>query len=219
MIELQNEIHYRHIEAMYRQNGYRFFKGAYNCNFFGIRNREAGQTRIFHQTDKFDDLIGVAFEDKHKNGIVIIAVGTVDPGLQSLVAPVFIEQIKNGALILAEDYYPSVYTLEPNGWGYWNYPVLRQTGNFRGFRDNNKNQWLDLEGVQQEGKWFGAGLHTTKKGYDPVRIGPWGAGCQVVEHYEDHQAMMKPALMQSKLGLGNKCSYGLFAKPSLLAIL
>jgi len=191
---------YSEVKVLFECLGYRFYdNGAYNVNLFGIRR--------LSKVDEFDDVLGIAYRDDFGNGIVLEHKGTTDPGLYWLKTKM---GNPNGTFILAPGQYPKCWNIgNHNG-----YEALVQNGMpFKGWRDNDKDGQLDLEGKTYTDV-TGLNMHTTSFLNEIEKVGAYSAGCQVRQKDEDHRMVME-ILKRSASLWGNKFSYTLIDQNEL----
>lgn len=145
--------------------GYRVFDGghAYNLNIVGLRS----SSRV---SGKFDDLIACAYREKIGGPwIVRYWEATLDAGAYWLEHPMR----SDGTAILKGGQYRSAYKLGIHR----GYPALTQAERVTVYRDNNRDNLLDMvEGTEVSGL-FGINIH--KAGESSTQVGKWSAGCQV----------------------------------------
>jgi hypothetical protein len=189
---------YETVGNMYAKAGYKFYDtGKYNVNIFGIRKDLT--------VDLFNDVIGIAYRDEKNNAQLKAFVGTTDPGTYWLK-----EKLgnMNGTFILMEGFYPKCWKI---GKHKGEYEALVQAGPdvFRGWRDNNSDNKMDMVGkiytdVQ------GLNCHTTShlKG-KADKVGAYSAACQVLKYTADHLQMMTICKKSAEL-YGPLFSYALF---------
>lgn len=153
-----------------RANGYKFFTGPWNINLFGIRTPNK-------HTDTFDDMIGVIFEDTHLKPHCIVFNATTEPGKNYLLAP----PNKLGTGIIVPGQYRGVWKYE-SSWGRFEYPILRQVGMFKVYRDNTKDAKIDLDAKTIEDNYNGGfQLHKAWSNGYAENVDYVSAGCQAIQ--------------------------------------
>jgi hypothetical protein len=164
---------YTDVLALYDQRGYPFDPGT--INIFGRRNKNI-------KADLWDDVIGVAFPDQQ----VLAFSGTTDPGRSPLLKKSGVNE--NGIFILKPGFYANCWHRSLHKG---KYKALCQFGYgiFRGWRDNDKDGVLDLNGAE----WRdvrGLNLHTTRWDKKVVRVGDFSEACQVVEVAKEYDQII-----------------------------
>lgn len=191
-------INYNRLKELYQKMGYKFFdRGDYNVNVFGFR--------LTIGTDKWDDVIGVAYRE---NGVPILKMykGTTDPGLY------YLEHLMNedGCAILVPGQYLKSHKIGPHGKH--QYSALRQNGILSVFRDGDLDDThtLDYNTIDTDDDFYinihhGWGSETVKRN---------SAGCQVIQSKKDFKEFMS-IMYNASSTWGNTFSYTLFDLKSL----
>ena len=189
---------YESVRDLYAKLGYRFYdEGKFNVNLFGIRRSL--------EVDIFNDLLGIAYRDEKNEPQLLLHAGTTKPGLYWLK-----NKLGNmkGTFILAPGYYSRCWKI---GLHHGEYQALVQAGNkiFKGWRDNDSDGQLDMNGPIYDDVQ-GLNSHTTSllRG-DAQKVGAYSAGCQVRKRLEDHKKLMDVCARSSEI-YGNLFSYALF---------
>lgn len=168
--------------ARARQLGHQIWGDPYRIWLFGIRSPE----RI---ANKFDDLLGgVWFE----GGLWHVRYwpGTTDPGTYWLENPSRVE----GTAILKEGQYLDTWQIGLHGGAY---RALVQTGNtVTVYRDNNRDEVLDLDPASAMTGWFGINIHRATSSGQSTEVNQWSAGCQVHARDDAFDEMMALADIQ-----------------------
>lgn len=188
---------YEDIINIYSKKGYNFFDGnkPFNVNIFGIRTKT--------DTDDFDDYLGVAFRDGDLEPVVYLWPATTDPGRHWLNNPLN----NKGTAIVVPGQYPGVWEI---GKHQGKYTALRQKGNIKVYRDNDKDNEHDLDSSTiQEGKYYGINCHRSNPKSESYMVNKWSAGCQVFKKVDDFDILMKIANKSAAL-YGNSFTYTLF---------
>jgi len=162
-----------------RSHEYQFFTGSWNINLFGIRTPDSSP-------ESFNDLIGVIYQDEHKVYHCKLFKATTELGVKYLKNPVN----GLGAGIIAEGQYPSVWKYAKH-WGKFKYPMLRQVSTFKVYRDNNKDDVIDLDAETLENNTNGGfQLHKAYHNSYATKIGGISAGCQVIQDPWEYEYLM-----------------------------
>lgn len=168
-----SEFTYHDIKSLYKQHGYPFREGTFNVNPFAIRARDM-------VVDEFNDIIGVVFIDNFLNYQCLTFKGTTKPGLYYLK-----NKLGNidGTFILKPGFFPDCWV---KGKHRGQYEALVQAGPgvFSGWRDADADGELDMHGTIYTNV-TGLNLHTTSFVSEVDKVGPYSAGCQVVEDGRD----------------------------------
>ncbi len=159
---------YRRVKSVLKKKGYNFFEGELNINLIGVRSKEikAGQ---------FDDFLCLAYEEGGQKILKRIPA-TTDPGVYYLEHPMNVK----GTAILVPGQYSGVFEIGT----YKGQPAFKQVGPFKVYRDNNKDEILDMIPGSIMSGYQGIHAHG-KRGYLATSIGRWSAACQVPEFDED----------------------------------
>lgn len=190
---------YDKIQAVYKKKGFRFFEnGDYNVNIFGIRTSE-----IF--TNKFDDIIGLAYKFENTKHTLIIP-GTTKPGLFGDGA--VLNPRPEGVAIIIPGYYRSVWKFIDDYSTWLNYPFFYQIGKFKIWRDNNKDTILDHIN-EKDAPSNGLNLHRMSwNNISGQYVNNWSEGCQGAEEPEFKKLL--PIIRKSVKVYGQVFSYALF---------
>lgn len=178
-------------------------KGDYNINTIGIRSSNA-------RAGKFDDVLCQFYKVKGQ-WVFKAYKATTDPGLTYLQNPLNAK----GCAIVVPGYYTGVYQLGTHK----GFPALRQSGNLKVYRDNNRDQVLDYNPATIEtGSDMFCNIHYSQGDGQLDIIGPWSAGCQVLSAGRDsnlYKQFLAPYYKASTL-YGNRFSYGLLEEKDLI---
>jgi len=189
---------YQRIRANFDRSGYVFFTGKFNMNLFAVR----GKDRV---PDAFDDTLYVVYEDSTGEPVVQEFPCTVDPGIPWLVAPMN----PGGAAAIAPGQYRRAWKIGK----FRGTDALIQVGNFRIFRDNDKNKTFDYrpESVHTSQPTDGIFLHEHFQTFDEARIiDRSSAGCVVPKQRYGHRKLMRILNLQKFAGLGDTFTFTLF---------
>jgi len=193
---------YDQIKASYKALGYTFDERHLACNIFGIRNKE-------NVVDAFNDIIGMAQLDIIANKPIIhLYAGTTDPGSAFLNDKLMNEE---GTFIMAPGFYPNIWAIGMHAGKYE--ALIQARAGFKGWRDKNKDGKIDMTGPLYTDA-AGVDHHTTNFLTDAEKVGPYSAGCQVVQHHNDFLNLM-PLYHIHYQKYGGLFSYALFAEDQI----
>lgn len=174
---------YQDAKKLYEKHNYKFRTDKWALNLFGIRSKNS-------QSDKFDDLGGICWIDDEGEHIQHFWM-TTDPGKHWLQTPLD----SSGCIIMVPGQYLQVY-----GKGLHNgkYECFKQLGPMAYVRDNDKNTELDFSLYRDPKKrrdhlfWGvnGTNFHKADKNKILTFIGPYSAGCQVVQKSETYDKLI-----------------------------
>ena len=176
-------------QTIKQMTNYKWFeKGDYNLNIVGIRNSNT-KGKV---TNRFDDKITLSYKigtDEYGNGGEWQFHSfdcTTDPGTH------WVENImrKEGVAILKPGQYRSSHKIRKHQG---RYEALGQQKPVKVYRDDNLDQWYNLnEDSVQEGL-FGINIHRATKyaGKKSTQVDKWSAGCQVIASNDDWKLFMK----------------------------
>jgi hypothetical protein len=176
--------------------GYPFYDtGDYNLNIIGIRTKDA-------RSNLFNDWLCFAFR-QNDYPLLLAFQATTDPGVYWRQNPMNID----GTAIVVPGHYPKMWTI---GKHRGKYDALVQRGIVRVWRDNNKDEILDMDplGPVQDG-YFGINLH--HGGVSPGEVNQWSAGCQVFAKSDDFDLAMA-VIRRSVIEHGPYFSYTLLTE-------
>jgi hypothetical protein len=194
------DLSYAQVKRLYKKKKYKFCEGTYNLNIFGIRDTT-------FVDDKFNDYIGVAYEDSQCKFKVDLYKGTTDPSIHWLRNPLN----KNGTAIMLEGQYRGCYKIGIHGrTGNFPYESLEQIGEMAYVRDSNKDDVLDIDPSKKITGIFKTNLHRCSRHKIVRYISLYSAGCQVIQDPKHFDELMVTAKRQVSLGWGDKFSYTLF---------
>jgi len=182
---------YKEIEEMFREKGYKFFKGDLNINLFATRKKI--------NSNKFDDLFTIVYE---KNGVQYVKEFpvTTDAGFYWLKNPM---QTK-GTAIIVPGQYVGAYEIGHHR----DYVALRQKSKMKYYRDANRDNLHDLTGKIEEGIYY-TNIHLA--GLDSMYVDKWSAGCIVFKKLYDFKTMME-IVKESAKKYGNSFTFTLFSE-------
>ena len=193
------------IEETMKQKGYKYFKnGDYNLNIIGIRN-SLTKNKV---TNRFDDKMTLSYKE---NGIWKFHMFdcTTDPGTH------WVENImrKEGVAILKPGQYRGSHKIRKHQG---RYEALGQQRPVKVYRDNNRDQWYNLnEDFVQEGL-FGINIHraTALEGKTSTYVNKWSAGCQVIASNDDWMEFLG-ICQEAREHWGNSFSYTLIESKNI----
>ncbi len=170
------------LEELYKYT-YKVYTRPYELNIVSYRtaNRVA---------NSFDDYIFVFYKDKDGRWITHTWQSTSDPGTKALRFPVN----HLGTAILVAGQYVDAYQL---GLHKGEYPAVVQVAPVRVYRDNNKDNVLNLNPLTINKGTFGINIH--KAGLESAVVENWSSGCQVFKRSKDFDSFMVLAKKHAKL--------------------
>ena len=169
-------------QTIKQMTDYKWFeKGDYNLNIVGIRNSNT-KGKV---TNRFDDKITLSYKVDGEWQFHCFDC-TTDPGTH------WVENImrKEGVAILKPGQYRSSHKIRKHQG---RYEALGQQKPVKVYRDDNLDQWYNLnEDSVQEGL-FGINIHRATKyaGKKSTQVDKWSAGCQVIASNDDWKLFMK----------------------------
>lgn len=183
--------------------GYTYFStGVFNVNIIGVRRNKV------ENKNTFDDYIVIEYYNDKRNLCKYIFPCTTTPGKVYLNKP----QNKKGCSILVPGQYRSAFTI---GKHRDKYEALVQKLPVKVYRDNNKDNNLDMNPKTIESGMFGINIH--KAGYSSSFVNDWSAGCQVFKREYDFDTFMGICHLQSNNGLGSTFTYTLIDEKDLVS--
>lgn len=174
---------YQDVKRLYLSKGYKFREQKMALNLFGIRSK-------ISQSDKFDDLGGLAWIDEEGEHLQNFWM-TTDPGKHWLLTPMN----SSGCIIMVPGQY-----LECYGKGLHNgkYECFKQVGPMAYVRDNDRNTELDFSLYRDPEKrkkhlfWGiqGTNFHRASLGKLTSLVQSYSAGCMVVQKPEIYKKLI-----------------------------
>lgn len=152
-------------------------KRNYDLNIFGVRtaNIAAGA---------FDDWLGVFWMNWDTDGWEFhIWQATTDPGTYYLDKPLNV----SGTAIMTEGQYLSSYRI---GLHKGKYEALVQCKPVTVYRDNDRDEILDMMPDTIQNGLFGLNIHRASADHRSIQVAKWSAGCQVVADPRDFAKLM-----------------------------
>lgn len=166
-----------------------FENGDLNVNIIAVRS-----DIIDRSEDSFDDVLFLYYKF-NDNWVEYKFEITSVPGLMELQNPSFPEAKKNGTAIIVPNQYRGAYKV---GYHY-NQEALIQYKPIKIYRDNNRNNIIDLDpNTAIEGYW-GINIHSTNEYWTLDKIKNWSAGCTVFRFLKEHKLFMDIMKKSSKL--------------------
>ena len=167
--------------------------GNYNLNIIGVRKEKGSM-------DVYDDWIMCIYK---RDGIWCMDewTATVDPGkywVKNFDNP-------NGVAYLVPGQYRSAWSI---GKHRGKYDALVQVKPVQVYRDNNKDEVVDLNPTTIDTGIFGINIHRSHETALMTSVDQWSAGCQVFQRPEDFAKFMELARLSASL-YGNKFTYTL----------
>lgn len=161
--------------------GYRFFeRGDYNLNLIAIRSADTN-------ANTFNDLLCVAYKVDGQWQLKKYPI-TTDPGQYYREHPMNVK----GTAIMVPGQHSGGFKL---GLRKGRFPALIQARALPVWRDNNRDQQLDMTGKVDRG-WHAIQVHHAREGGTSTIVGKWSAGCQVLANADDHVELISLCQMQ-----------------------
>src|SRR3990167_2543915 len=203
------------LKEIFRKKGYPFYavKGFYNLCIVGVRSSES-------VSNKFDDFIGVAYQNGNMVAQMEWYPATTDPGKHFLQNPLN----KYGTLIMVPGYHERAYQKGLHGREGKNpYPALEQVAPMKYVRDNNKDMILDFSLYRDPEKLkdnlitgiFKSNIHRASQFKILQLVENISAGCQVIQKLSDFNKLMALVDKQILHGHGDVFSYTLLEETDL----
>lgn len=152
------------------------FTNPYLMNIAAVRDTD--------NPDEWNDLlIYFYFDDNGRCNIEYVPEFTTDPGLKYLNSPTN----SSGTAIIVEGWYRKLWKL---GLHKGQYEALVQNTPIKVYRDNNKDDKLDLNPKSISEGMFGINLHRANVNSKAKKVSVHSAGCCVVRNYSDWTKFM-----------------------------
>ena len=151
-----------------------FTKGDYNLNITGIRSPE----RV---ANAFDDRLCVTYKADDMWITETLEI-TTDPGSPYLLKPL---ANTKGTAILCPGQYRGAYSI---GFHRGQYKALVQSGKVKVYRDDDRDNILDMDPETIQDGYFGINIH--KRTGDSDTVNGASAGCQVFRYEHEFDRMM-----------------------------
>lgn len=184
------------LQERLRNLNYAFFDGnkPYNINIIAVRSKN----RI---ANAFDDHFHLCYRDRMLRMHHFIFHGTTDPGENHLFAPLS----SKGTAIVVPGQYRGIWGL---GLHAGKYRALVQVKPIKVYRDNNRDNILNLDPKTIEEGMFGINLHRASEWRNLKDVGLYSAGCQVIQSAKDFELIIK-ACEISLMEYGNNFTFTL----------
>lgn len=164
--------------------GHQIWGEPYRMWYFGIRSPQ----RV---ANAFDDLLGAAWVCEEGLWNLAYWPGTTDPGTYWLEHPSRVE----GTAILVEGQYLDTWMLGPHGDPPYE-ALVQWGGTVKVYRDDNRDNILDMDPDTIMEGWFGIQLHRSTASGESTEVNKWSAGCQVHAKSAGFDEMMRLAHVQ-----------------------
>lgn len=156
------------IEAAVKAKDYKWFED--KLNIVGIRTNDK-------TTNIFNDFITYSYKDKKTGQWVFIGFNaTTDPGLYWLEKPGRV----TGTGILVPDQYIDIWQWGMGANGYKQF--LQLGGPVKAYRDNNRDNYLDMDPKSIEQGYFGMNGHRAHATILQKWVDKYSAMCQVIQN-------------------------------------
>jgi hypothetical protein len=169
------------IESLFKAmqfKGYKVFEDdskPFNLNIVGIRSKDL-------EVNTFNDALCVFWKWKHGWNLYTMPC-TTDTGLYWLNVPM----TARGTAIVVPNQYRGLWQI---GLHQGKYEALVQRGNIKVYRDNNKDDRLDMSDKTIEEGVFGINCHRAMDEQGANVVNKWSAGCQVLQSDHDYEVFM-----------------------------
>lgn len=195
------DIKIENLISSFEKLGYPVFKNQTNdnnLNIFGIRTADL-------TPNSFNDFVGIFWLFQNKWTLWVFNA-TTDPGLYWLKNPMNVK----GTAILVPGHYPKAYI-----YGYHRgYPALQQVNPMNYYRDNNRDNYLDMKGMIYK-EIAATNIHHAGNTDQIQLVDKWSAGCQVIEKISDWNKFLTKIIL-AKSTFGNSFSYTLITESQYL---
>ena len=162
------------IYQAYKRNFYIWHSEPCRLNLFGIRKLRYMNT--------FDDIFGFCYIE-HGAHVFQCFDCTTDPGESVLKTP---ENCKGTAILVPGQYIDTWTTGLHKG-----YSAFVQHKEVKVYRDNNKNEELDIDPSSIDIGFFGINIHRASSNMKSTNVNNWSAGCQVLADPNDFKILLK----------------------------
>lgn len=174
---MKTEIKESDIIKLMERKDYIINTGINQLNIVGIRSADSSTV------NKFNDLIVVFFSDYidyFERINIYMFPATTKPGIT------YLRKLLNpaGTAVLV----PGQYKYK-KGLHKGKIPALIQAEEVSVYRDRNKNDKIDIDPKTITKGYYGINIHPAGKILSNW-IGPWSAGCQVIQKYSDYTILM-----------------------------
>lgn len=189
------------IKAAMRAKGYVVFgneERGYDLNLFGIRSNDLS-------ANTFNDTIGVMYRAAGQ-WVLFAFPATTDPGVYWRENPMNVD----GAAILKPGQYRGAYRIGLHK----TYPALQQDAPVTVYRDDDRDDALDLSEDTIQTGMFGINIHRASSKQASSQVNRWSAGCQVIAdpaHFDFLLSLCK----KSRTIYGSSFTYTLLTEEDL----
>ena len=163
------------VKAWMKAKGYKIFTANGVPNIVGIRN-------VIKETNQFIDKCHVWWTENGKEQSHVYTI-TTRPGKHYLENPIN----DKGAGILVPGQYLNIWELGMHRGK--QFALCQRGGSVKVYRDNNKNDIIDIVPGSIDEGWFGIDGHHAGED-DADEIGYYSAGCQVWRFHGAHNSLM-----------------------------
>ena len=192
----QEQFQVERLKQVMTKKGYNFFEeGNYNLNIIGIRSNNV-------KAGSYDDFITCTFKDNANNWVCKHWKATTDAGTHWLKNPMSTK----GTAILVPNQYRGIYSIDLHNNKY--NALCQRNGSVEVYRDNDKNQILDMNKATIEKGMFGINIHRSNPYSEVSKVDKFSAGCQVFKNVKDFNEFMGICEKAKDLW-GNKFTYTL----------
>jgi hypothetical protein len=188
--------------------GFKVFTTPYSVTLLSIRNPET------LSVDVWDDKTIALWYDSSKKLNIFQCTSTTHPGINYLMKP--FRGTKGPICMLDGIQFRGLYKLMDKGHNppSGGYRAFRQVKPAEYVRDTNLNSVNDYNNLIKNPNniikgIFNTNLHRASQYKINNLIGPWSAGCQVIQKYEDFIQLIAIGNKQIEMGLGDTFSYGI----------
>ena len=188
------------IERVMLANGMKVFTQPFDVTMGGIRTKD-------NKSNKFNDWLFSMYHDKNGKKIYEILPGTTDAGLYYRLNPM---QVKGTAIIQHGVQHRGAYQLQDpkkdrSKRGHRGQKAFRQIKSMLYWRDADRDEYLDFDGIEQKSNFATNGHYMGTVGNN---VNNWSAGCwgAIIKTMDK---LFKIAQAQIDNGLGDKFSFAL----------
>ncbi len=186
------------------KKGYDVFESdskPFNLNIVGIRNSKP-------TTNLFNDYISIFWKYEGRWNYLEFQATSL-PGLKYLETPMN----PKGCAILVPNQYRGVYQIDLHGGKYE--ALCQRNGKVQVYRDDNKDNFLDLDESTLDEGYFGINIHRSNPRTESTSVDKWSAGCQVFQKKSSYDKFIGTCLKASDLW-GDKFTYTLINEKELI---
>ncbi len=183
------------IKLAMRRRGYLVFGNevrGYDLNLFGVRGRD-------RRAGTFNDVVGVMYL-REGEWCCFAFPATTDPGTYWMEHPMNVE----GTAILVPGQYRNAYKIGSHK----GYPALQQQKSMKVYRDNTKDDILEMDPATIQNGMYGINIHRAGAASASSSVYRWSAGCQVLADPIHFNFLMSLAKKSASI-YGNSFTYTL----------